>query len=52
MIQLAERRRGQAPAATSARGTHPTRRERIFRGFERTGAARGSEADRVRAVIR
>ena len=37
-----------------ARGTHPTGRERIFRGFERTGAARaaGSEADRARAVIR
>ena len=43
-----------APAATSGRGAHPAGRERIFRGFERTGAARaaGSEADRARAVIR
>src|SRR5260370_3594571 len=54
MVQLAERRRGQAPAATSGRGAHPTGRERIFRVFERTGAARtaGSEADRARVVIR
>src|SRR5262249_52992701 len=54
MVQLAERRRGQDPAATSGRGAHPTGRERIFRVFERTGAARaaGSEADRPRAVIR
>ena len=46
MVQLAERRRGQAPAATSAHATHPIGRERIFRVFERTGAARaaGSEA--------
>jgi hypothetical protein len=36
------------------RGAHPTGRERIFRVFERTGAARaaGSEADRARALIR
>ena len=52
MVQLAERRRGQAPAATSGRGAHPTGptgRERIFRVFERTDAARaaGSEADRA-----
>ena len=54
MVQLAERRRGQAPTATSGRGYHPTGRERIFRGFERTGAARaaGSEAHWARAVIR
>jgi hypothetical protein len=54
MVQLAERRRGQASAPTSARGAHPTGREWIFRVFERTGAAcaAGSEADRVRAVIR
>src|SRR5262245_10251072 len=31
MVQLAERRRGQAPTATSGRGAHPTGQERIFR---------------------